>query len=254
VGYIFEFQCDADRPVFVPSNNTASPCAYAIDDVAFHINQVVYDMSVHQNMVQLTNQLGALQMTGVDYQSQIFNLGNTTSASIPLGFKFKSLKSLTFFAVKNTTGQFDFTQSAREVLPISSFQLQSGSSYYPEQPVLGAQVSTYAGNYRSRDSELIVELLKSVSKLSDIRLGSRINTYNYGLSQSFGGKSVYGLDLESSPAVAFIRSGLNNSSTAEQLYLNINLAAAPGSVTLYIYACFDSDLLVMANRDIAVSK
>jgi hypothetical protein len=248
-GYYFEFTLDSDRNALLRSNNLATSTAtFSLDNVAIHCPVIAYDNAVMSSMVDMVNKIGMIKMSGVDWTSQIVAVPSAqTEFNIPLGFKYKSLKSILFFAQAQAPANFVFAQSSRQRLPITQFFLQSGTAVYPQQPVRAGGTNT-----RNRNGELIMELLKSVSKLSDIRLGTKIDKDNYGLTQAQGGTGVYGLDLESSQAQAFLKSGLNNSSSAEQLYLNISLGAGGAGVdsTLFIFACYDSDIVIMANRDV----
>lgn len=255
-GYYLEFLLDSDRNALVPSNSlTTSTATYTLDNVMLHAPVISYDNAVMSSMVDMVNKVGMIKMSGVDWQSQVVSLASTsTQATIPLGFKFKSLKSILFFvqaqSPATTPSNFVFAQSAREGLQITQYFLSSGTAVYPAQPILGG-----GADRRNRNGEIVMELLKSVSKLSDIRLGTKIDKDNFGLIQSQGGVACYGIDLESSSAQEFIKSGLNNNSSAETLYLNLTLAGGPTvDSTIYIYACYDSDVAVLANRDVIVDR
>lgn len=240
-GITLELLCAAARDVFCPSVETGTSPSYSVSNVQLVIPTIEFDASVHNSFNQMMQQAGSLSMSSIGFESMIYPVSNATaSVSIPLSFKKRSIKSIYVYSQSNAA-QNVRTTCGRNRLRLTKFQLRNGSQYYPLQPVDSEQVA-------------LCETMRSVGKLSDIRVANVLSNYNYKVTAALGGCPVYGLDLESSP-LSYLENGLNNASSGDQLYLDVQTTSNNDILAgnLYIFVQFDNTLTIV-NRDLVATS
>jgi hypothetical protein len=114
---------------------------------------------------------------------------------------------------------------------------------FPRQPE-----SISATNF----AESVTELQKSVSKFGSIIHGSALDKDVYGLTQANGGKFICGLDLESDQA--FIEAGLNTQENGLSAILEIQGGDNMPAGNIFVYACYDTSISLLANGNVVALR
>lgn len=236
VGMTFEILLASNRDVLTPAIE-ASPCTYTITNPSLIIPTIEFDSAVSASLVGMMDKVGSVSLSTQAFESMIYPVGaDTSSLSIPLSFKKRSIKAIYVYSGSNSA-QNVRTTCGRNRLRITKLQLRNGADYFPSQPCDTDQVA-------------FVETLRSFGRLNDLKLGSKINDYSFNVTAAQGGQACFGIDLDSA-ALSFIESGLNNANTGSQLYLDLqtngNNDILAGNV--YIWCLYDETLTIM-NRDI----
>ncbi len=236
VGLTFEILLAANRDVLTPAIE-ASACTYTITNPSLIVPTIEYDSAVNSSLVSMMDKVGSVSLSTQAFESMIYPVANSTSSlSIPLSFKKRSIKAIYVYSGSNSA-QNVRTTCGRNRLRITKMQLRNGADYYPLQPCDTDQVA-------------FVETLRGFGRLNDLKLGSKINDYSFNATAALGGQACFSLDLESA-ALSFIESGLNNANTGSQLYLDLqttgNNDILAGNV--YIWCLYD-ETLTMMNRDV----
>lgn len=243
-GCVIQITCalNADA-VFFQSSGTPD---YIVDGVEVSAPVINMSDAMVQNMRQALMSTGSLSMSSVDFQNFVYPYSSGTSAlSIPIAMRARSLKSVYFFA-QSTQSAANYNiprTSARENIGITSIQLRIGSALYPSSAI---QVST------TNVAEAVMELVKSVAKLNDIRLGSAIDYSNFLASQEDGGQALYGIDLEA--FVGEIEAGLDTSTNALQMSLELTCAPTAAAGQIQTYCFFDDALSILPNGSVVATK
>jgi hypothetical protein len=235
----------SDDQVFFTTTRTTS-ATYQVDGVELICPVLNYSDSVVQSLRDAVNNMGSLSMSSTDFQTFIYPYTASANMSIPISVRARSLKAL-YFLFQSNQSSADFTiprVSARERINISSWYVRVGSVQYPAQAI---QMSA------TEVAEPVTELLKSVSKLNDMRLGSYLSKDNFNLTQAFGGLSVYGLDFEALQE-NFAESGLDTSTNSLQTYLEIQCAAPPSAGNCYVFAFYDCAYSITQNGMVMMTK
>jgi hypothetical protein len=235
-----------DDQVFFSAHKTTKP-VYEVSSVELFVPVLNYPDSLVGSLKQAIQQLGSINISTTDIQNFVYPYTASANMSIAVPVRVRSLKALYFFFQSNQTSA-DYTiprTSARERIDITSWNLRVGSQLFPASAVQMSSTDAAQG---------VCELLKSVAKLGDLRLGSYLSKDNYNLSQANGGLFVLGIDLESLEENMNQESGLDTSSQALPVYLELTNAAPATAGVCYIYALYDSTLSVLANGNMIMSK
>lgn len=232
---------NSNDQVFFSAKKNVAP-VYEVSSVELLVPVLNYPDNIIADMRNMVNSLGSLSMSTVDFQCFTYPYAaNEPSISIPIAVKKRSLKALYFFFQSNQSAS-DYTvprTSAREALlkNDSTYQFKIGSEYFPASAV---KVSN------SSPAEVVTELLKSVSKLNDMRLGTYLSKDNFFLTQAQGGLAIYGIDLEGLQN-EYMESGLNTAQNSLATFLEISGLGAHPAGMAYVFACYDSSYSILAN-------
>ena len=236
---------------------------YEISNVEMIAPVIQYPDAVIQSFKQMVMAQGAVNMSSVSFQNFVYPISAAaTTVSIPLAMRCRSLKALYFaFQPNSSTTDYSYPRSSARESPLTmSYQLRVGSQYFPASLV---QYSTTTG--AGGLAEAVMELEKSVSKLSDIRHGSVFNRENFVLPEVSGGTALFGIDLEAS-AISYMENGVNTADNSLTMYLelsNLTFTTQAGVVTptlqgtagnVYVWALFDNTLSILPNGNIVATK
>lgn len=265
-GVIIEITLAPSSEVFQVSKTIGTAPAYTIDSVELIAPVIQYPDSVVQSFKQMLQAQGSVSMSSVSFQSFTNPVpASPGSLTVSLAVRARSLKALYFFFKPNgLSDNFSYPRaSARECPATMNYQLRVGSQFFPASVV---QFSSTTGVGVGGLTEAMIELEKSVSKLSDIRHGSVMNARNFVLTQGRGGTSLFGIDLEAS-AISYLENGINTAENSLTMYLEITnltfnaqdgvvnpvtLATTPG--VIQIYALYDNTLSILPNGSVVATK
>jgi hypothetical protein len=237
----------SNEEVFFSSVAGQAP-SFSVSGVELIVPVLQYPDNVIQTMKQMVQQVGTISMSSYTFKNYTYPYPDgTMNLSIPIAVRVRSLKALYFFFQSNqSSSDYSIPRiSARENINLKTYQLRIGSMYYP-----ASKVAMDAEN----PSEVIVELLKSVSKLNDMRLGTYLNKKNFYLSQSQGGLQVFGIDLEGLQN-EYMESGLNTSENALQTFLEIELSKNTSfSGNCQIFAFYDNSVSILSNGQVVATQ
>jgi hypothetical protein len=219
--------------------------SFEVDGVELIVPVLQYSDTVVQSMKQMVQQLGTFSMSSYTFKNFTYPYKAGGNMSVPLAIRVRSLKAIYFFfqSVQSSSDYSIPRVSARENINLSDYQLRVGSMYYP-----ASKVQMTASN----PGEVVVELLKSVSKLNDMRLGTYINKKNFYLSQSQGGLQVFGIDLEGLQN-EYMESGLNTSENALQTFLEITCTPASDG-NCHVFAFYDNSISILSNGSVIATQ
>lgn len=244
-GLTLEVQVAPPEDVLTSSIPTVAP-TMLITDMALHIPSIQFDPSADRDVEAVIAQTGALSLSCLSWSSQIYPYVSGASAmSIPLNMKYKSLKSLLFFFQQNPTDYSKPRTSGRTFITPKTIQIRSGSNYYPAAPVAGDE-------YRIADG--FVETLRGLGKYSSYSHAGCINHESFVNSGELESKSLYAIDFETAYKSLDVESGLDNASSAQQLYLEITNNATGAAGTCYIFALYDQTISLLPNKNIVPSR
>jgi hypothetical protein len=252
-GIVLELTLAQPQEVLTNCSSIGTQPSYDIQAVEIIAPVIQYPDSVVQSFKQMVQAQGSVSMSSVSYQSFVYPIPGSASpqtVSIPIALRSRSLKAVYFFFQPNSSStDFSYPRtSARESPTAMSYYLRVGSQYFPASNI---QYSTAGGP--GGLTEAVIELEKSVSKLTDIRHGSVLSATNFALPQVRGGTAIFGIDLEAS-AISFLENGINTADNALSCYLEISNLTGLVAGNVQIYALFDNTISVMANGNLLVTK
>ena len=198
-GLVLELTLDTDANCLFTNGNTAS--TYSVSDVNYVGQMVEFEERFNQSFRSMLSQQGGIQFHGTTYRSHQYNFTSAASGSavVPVAERSKSIKALyTIFRRSDVLNDDEkYAISRRCSNDVENVQWKIGSNVFPSQPVKGSSTDK---------SQFVAELVKAVSSLGDVRMGSVINNTNFAIidvSAAFG-TAFYGLDLESYAAASDI--------------------------------------------------
>ena len=188
-GLVLELTLDADANCLVAEAGTPT---YKLQDVNYVGQVVEMDERFNASFRSMLAQQGGIQFSGQTFRTHQYNFTSSTSgnAVVPVAERSKSMKSLftIFRAQENLNDRSKYSIARRTSNDVASVQWKIGSNVYPSQPVKGSQTDS---------SQYVAELVKAVSGLGDIRMGSQLNAANFPIvANTSYGSAVYGLDFE----------------------------------------------------------
>lgn len=254
-GLIVELTLAPASEVLFGTGTETTPPAYELNGVEFVVPVINFSDTVNTSFKQMISTQGSVSMSSTSYQTFLFPVttgGGTIS--IPLALRARSLKALYFMFVPNGSAtNFNYPRGSASESPISfTYLVRIGSNFYP--------ASNVKYDKDTNLTEAVVELEKSVSKLSDIRHGSLLNRDNFTLTQNAGSTALFGLDFETVPT-SFLESGVDLANNSLLMFLEINSLSpqvASGSNTntlstggnVIVFTLFDNSISIMANGDV----
>ena len=226
-GLVIELTLETDKNALF-TNGTGTP-TYELSNVNYIAQCVEMSEDFNQNFRAMLKEQGGIQWSGQNFYTHSYNFSSSTSgtANVPVTGRYKSLKAM-FHVLRqseNLNKSTEYSVSRRSSNNAESIQWHIGANVYPSQPVQGTATNP---------SQFVAELVKAVSSLGDVRMGSQLNIANFTevatvVATVVNGKAVYGIDLESyAHSSDILESGINTADLA----LNMNVEFKFGASAL----------------------